>query len=63
MDVKKTPVDFFAQLPHYPGKKKKICAFVAQELAESAKQNCDLSLTEKDFDQYKDKKATKKLAL
>lgn len=62
MDTKQNPIDFFVTL-HYPtGRKIKVAAFVDQLLREQAKEHCDLVIEEKDFANYKDKKAMKKLA-
>lgn len=61
-EVKKTPVDFFVTL-HYPkGKQVKVAAFVDQQLKEQADKNCQLTIEEKDFPKYSDKKLMKKLA-
>ncbi|MFC1801784.1 50S ribosomal protein L1, partial [Nanoarchaeota archaeon] len=62
-DIKSNPINFFATL-HYPrGKKVSTCALVGHELAEKAKEACDLTITEKEFDKYKDdKKAVQDLA-
>lgn len=54
-------VDFFYELPHGLGKKKKICGLVGPELAEDAKTSLDFSLTQIEFEKL-DKKAVKKLA-
>ena len=62
LDIKTKPIESFVLMPHSRGKKVKICAFVGQELAEQAEKNCDLVVREKNFDEYKDKKKTKKLA-
>jgi large subunit ribosomal protein L1 len=62
LDVKQTNIDFFSTL-HFPkGGKIKVAAFVDQMLKEQADKHCDLVIEEKDFANYKDKKAIKKLA-
>ncbi len=62
IEIKKNPLDFFVTL-HYPkGKEVKIAAFVGVDLQDQAEKFCDLSITEKDFDKYKDKRVAKKLA-
>lgn len=62
LDIKTNPLDFFVTL-HFPkGKKVKVAAFVEQQLAEQAKQFCDLTIMETEFEKYKDKKVLKKLA-
>ena len=55
-------VEFFVSLPHNTGKKRKVCAIVGPEMMDKAKEVCDKVITQADFDQYKDKKALKKLA-
>ena len=61
-DVKRAPLDFFANLPHSKGKKVKIAAFVDQQLVEQATKFCDKVIRDTEFDRYKeDKKAAKKL--
>lgn len=60
--VKSAPVDFFVTLHHPKGRKMKVAAFVAQELAESAQKSCDLMIRESDFSKYGDKKSARKLA-
>lgn len=64
LNLKKTEeqVEFFFNLPHSVGKKKKICALVGPELEEKAKEACDKVVTQPDFAQYKDKKTLRKLA-
>lgn len=61
VNVKQTPIDFFVTMPHSKGKEVKVVAFVGPELAEQAKQVCDITITETDFKNY-DQKAMKKLA-
>ena len=64
LDLKKPEhqVDFFVTLPNDAGKKSKICALVAQELAPEARKVCDSVVLVDDFPKYlKDKKAVKKL--
>lgn len=61
INPKTNPQEFFVTLPHTKPKKPKIAAFVGQELTESAKKFCDLTITESDFVKY-DPKASKKLA-
>lgn len=55
-------VDFYVSLPHETGKKRKVCALVGPEMADKAKEVCDTVVTQAEFDQYKEKKAAKKLA-
>jgi large subunit ribosomal protein L1 len=55
-------VEFFVNLPHGVGKKRKVCAFVGPELEEKAKEVCDFVITQPEYAQYKEKKAVKKLA-
>ncbi len=55
-------VDFYAQLPHNTGKKRKVCALVGPELSEEAKV-CDEMIQAHEFEKYQqDKKALKSLA-
>jgi large subunit ribosomal protein L1 len=62
LDIKQTQLDFFTIL-HFPkGKKTKVAAFVDQMMKEQADKACDLVIEEKDFANYADKKAMKKLA-
>jgi len=62
LDMKQVNIDFFSTL-HFPkGKNIKIAAFADQLLKEQADQHCDFVIEEKDFGNYKDKKAVKKLA-
>ena len=62
LDMKQTNIDFFSTL-HFPkGRKIKIAAFADQLLKEQADKTCDMVIEEKDFANYKDKKAMKKLA-
>ncbi|MFH1506355.1 MAG: 50S ribosomal protein L1 [archaeon] len=65
LDLKKPDhqVEFFANLHHDRGKKIKICAFSAQELADEAKKHCDTVIMQGDFEAYKkEPKKAKKLA-
>ncbi len=65
IDMKKADqqVDFYALLHHTVGKKLSVCALIGGELASEAKNTCDESIGEREFDTYaKDKKASKKLA-
>ena len=62
IDIKTKPVDAFVVLPHSRGKKIKVCALIAQELAEQASKECDMAIRETDFDVYKDKIKSKSLA-
>ena len=55
-------VDFFVELPHEVGKKRKVCALVGPELEEKAREVCDEVITQASFEKYKDKKALKTLA-
>jgi len=64
LDLKKPEhqVDFFISLQNNPGKKAKIAALVAQELASEAKNVCDTVVMQDEFTKYvKDKKLLKKL--
>jgi len=63
-DLSKTDkVDFFVDLHNPRGKKIKVCALVATELADQAKKICDMTVIRDQFVQYaKDKKGMKKLA-
>ena len=63
LDLKKPEqqLDFYFQLPAGVGKKKKICAFIGAEMAETAKA-LDKAILIDEFDRYKDnKKLQKKL--
>lgn len=64
LDLKKPDhqIDFYAHVSHDIGKKLKICAFVGPELKEDAIKNVDTVITPDEFNKYKDKKITKKLA-
>src|SRR3989338_9123513 len=64
LDLKKPEhqVDVFVTLPHSRGKKVKVCALVAAELAEQAKNVCDSVIMSDDFERHKDKKEVKKIA-
>ena len=63
INIKANPLNFFVTLPHPKGRKVKVAAFVGPELEEEAKKNCDLTITESEFDGYKkDKAKSKKLA-
>ena len=64
LDVKKQEhqIDTFITLPNSRGKKVKVCALVGAELAEQAKTVCDEAIMSDNFEKYKDKKETKKLA-
>jgi len=64
LDLKKPEhqVDVFVTLPHSRGKKVKVCALVAAELAEQAKSICDSVIMSDSFERYKDKKEVKKIA-
>ncbi len=55
-------VDAFITLPHSKGKKVKVCALVAAELEGQAKEIFDFTILSDNFDKYKDKKETKKIA-
>lgn len=55
-------VDFFVTLNHSLGKKIKVAALVGPELADKAGV-CDIVIPQSDFEKYKDKKLTKKLAV
>ena len=55
-------VESFANLHYKRGKEVKICALVGPELATNAKENCDFTIPQQEFDKYaKDKKLTKNL--
>ena len=64
IDLKKQEhqLDLFITLPHSKGKKSKVCALVAAELNEQAKEVCDSAIMSDTFERYKDKKEVKKLA-
>ena len=64
LDLKKPEhqVDLFVTLPHSRGKKVKVCALVAAELAEQAKNVCDSVIMSDSFERYKEKKEIKKIA-
>tara|TARA_Y100000310_G_C20509068_1_gene727910 strand:- start:228 stop:866 length:639 start_codon:yes stop_codon:yes gene_type:complete len=62
INVKSNPVDFNVNLPNSNGKKIKVGAFVEPLMVEQAEKSCDLVIKETDFDKYKDKKVSKKLA-
>lgn len=65
IDLKKNEnqFDLFLMLPHGTGKKKSICALVAQELLETAKESCDEVIPSEEFQKYaQDKKLVRKLA-
>ncbi len=64
MDIKKpvNQVEFFTQVPHPAGKKKKIAAIVGAELKSQADSVCDKTITAEDLKKYADKKAIKTLA-
>ena len=55
-------IDAFITLPHSRGKKIKVCALIGPELQEQAKSVCDSVILSDNFEKYKDKKETKKLA-
>ena len=64
LNLKKTEeqVESFANLHYNKGRKVKICALVGPELAANAKENCDFTISQQEFDKYaKDKKLTKNL--
>jgi len=64
LDLKKPEqqVDFYVNINHDVGKKKKICAFVGHEMKAEAEKAVDMVITPDEFGKYKDKKASKKLA-
>jgi len=65
LDFKKPEhqIDFYVNLPHGNGKKKRIGAFVDVDMFDEAKGCCDTVIPLHQFDEYgKDKKKTKKLA-
>ena len=55
-------IDLFVTLPHSRGKKVKVCALVGAELEEQAKGIYDSVILSDNFEKYKDKKETKKVA-
>jgi large subunit ribosomal protein L1 len=64
LDLKKPEhqIEIYLQLPHFKGKKSKICALVGPEMAESSKV-MDAVVLQPDFEKYQaDKKMAKKLA-
>ncbi|MEK6858159.1 MAG: 50S ribosomal protein L1 [Nanoarchaeota archaeon] len=65
LDLKKpeNQLDLFISLPHVRGKKVKTCAIIGGELAATAKENCDLVISNDQFPRYTgNKKEIKKLA-
>jgi len=54
-------IEFFATLPHNPGKKTAICALVGPEMIDDAKVAVDLALPQVEFEKM-DKKAVRKIA-
>ncbi len=64
LDLKKPEhqVDTYITLPHSRGKKAKVCALVAAELESQAKGVCDSVIMSDNFEKYKEKKETKKVA-
>ncbi|HLC52418.1 MAG TPA: hypothetical protein VJI98_04200 [Candidatus Nanoarchaeia archaeon] len=62
ISIAQNPLDFFITLHYSKGKNIKIAAFVDNILADQAKKNFDLVITEPDFAKYSDKKVMKKLA-
>ncbi len=55
-------VDLYAHIHFGTGKPIKICAFVGAELKDEAKEVMDTTITEAEFNNYKDAKKLKKLA-
>ncbi len=55
-------LDFSITLNHGLGRKVSVAALAGPEMAENAKDVCDIVVTQDDFDKYKDKKEAKKLA-
>ena len=64
LDFKKQEhqVDIFVTLPHSRGKKVKVCALVAAELSEQAKEVCDSVIMSDNFEKHNDKKLLRKIA-
>lgn len=64
IDIKKQEhqIDTFITLPHSRSKKVKVCALVGPELEEQANNICDYSILADNFEKYKDKKESKKIA-
>ena len=64
LDFKKQEhqVDIFVTLPHSRGKKVKVCALVAAELSEQAKEVCDSVIMSDNFEKHNDKKTLRKIA-
>lgn len=64
IDLKKPDqqLELFVNLNHGVGKKRKVGAFVAQELLTQAQQVCSKAVYVDDFVNYQDKKSIKKLA-
>ena len=54
LDLKKpeNQLDLFISLPHVRGKKVKTCAIIGGELAATAKENCDLVISNDQFPRY-----------
>lgn len=65
LDMKKSEhqVNTFIPLHFSHGREIKVCALVGPELKSGAKENCDLVVTVDEFDNYKQKKDLKKLAV
>lgn len=61
-EVKQHPIDFFVTLPFTKNKKIKVAAFVDQQLESQAEKNCDLTIRDTEFADYKDNKKAKALA-
>tara|TARA_Y100000310_G_C20549610_1_gene747353 strand:- start:172 stop:810 length:639 start_codon:yes stop_codon:yes gene_type:complete len=60
--IKSNPLDLFVTL-HYPkGKDIKIAAFVGNQLTDQSNKHFDLTISEAEFQNYKDKKKLKELA-
>ena len=64
LDLKKQEhqIDTFVMLPHSKGRKVRVCALVGPELASQAKETYDDVILADNFDKYKEKKPTKKIA-
>ncbi len=65
LDLKKQEhkVDLFLQLPHSPGRKKAVCAFVDAQLVQKAKAAFNTVITKEDFPKWQNnKKEQRKLA-
>jgi large subunit ribosomal protein L1 len=62
-DIKREKLDFFLDLGHTVGKQKKVCALVAGELFDQAKEICDQAIHVDSFQEHtQEKRGPRKLA-